>query len=127
MNKTVMAEVAQLEQFDEELYKVTGDGEEKYLIATSEQPICAFHRRQWLDDNKLPKRYCGTSACFRKEVGSHGKDTLGVFRVHQFEKIEQFCVTSPKNGESWKMMEEMIKNAEEFYQSVSIEENLELI
>ncbi|CAB4025690.1 Serine--tRNA ligase, cytoplasmic, partial [Paramuricea clavata] len=94
MRKDVMQEVAQLSQFDEELYKVVGKGtaedgtvDEKYLIATSEQPIAAFHRGEWLDQNDLPKKYGGTSTCFRQEVGAHGRDTRGIFRVHQFEKV----------------------------------------
>lgn len=91
-----MQEVAQLSQFDEELYKVVGKGsekaeekdiEEKYLIATSEQPIAAFHRDEWIAENALPIRYAGFSTCFRQEVGSHGRDTRGIFRVHQFEKV----------------------------------------
>ncbi|CAN0428684.1 unnamed protein product, partial [Hapterophycus canaliculatus] len=90
MSKDVMAGVAQLEQFDEELYKVCrrrGSGtEEKYLIATSEQPMCAFHKGEWLGESDLPLRYGGVSTCFRKEAGAHGKDTWGIFRVHQFEK-----------------------------------------
>jgi len=65
---------------------VTGD-DDKYLIATSEQPICGFHRGDWLQESELPIRYCGVSTCFRKEAGSHGKDTWGIFRVHQFEKV----------------------------------------
>lgn len=120
MQQGIMAEVAQLEQFDEELYKVTGEGEDKYLIATSEQPIAAYHRGQWYDEKQLPLKYVGYSACFRKEVGSHGKDTLGIFRVHQFEKIEQFCVTNPKDNNSWEMLETMMKNSEEFYQSLGL-------
>lgn len=120
MQQNIMAEVAQLEQFDEELYKVTGEGEDKYLIATSEQPIAAYHRNQWFDEKQLPIKYVGYSACFRKEVGSHGKDTLGIFRVHQFEKIEQFCVTSPKDGKSWEMLETMMENSEDFYQSLGL-------
>lgn len=120
MTKDVMGEVAQLEQFDEELYKVTGEGDDKYLIATSEQPIAAYHRKQWLDEKDVPIRYAGYSSCFRKEVGSHGRDTLGIFRVHQFDKIEQFCVTSPKDNNSWEMMEEMIKNAEDFYKALGL-------
>jgi seryl-tRNA synthetase len=96
MKKEVMQEVAQLSQFDEELYKVIGKGsektedkdvEEKYLIATSEQPIAAFHRDEWIAENSLPIRYAGISTCFRQEVGSHGRDTRGIFRVHQFEKV----------------------------------------
>eukprot|EP01115_Flamella_aegyptia_P001855 TRINITY_DN130_c0_g3_i1.p1 TRINITY_DN130_c0_g3~~TRINITY_DN130_c0_g3_i1.p1 ORF type:complete len:458 (-),score=144.42 TRINITY_DN130_c0_g3_i1:17-1390(-) len=120
MNKGVMGATAQLEQFDEELYKVIGgaDEEEKYLIATSEQPISAYHQNEWIEPKQLPLRYAGVSTCFRKEAGSHGKDTWGIFRVHQFEKIEQFCITSP--DDSWEMQEEMLKAAEEFYQSLGI-------
>lgn len=63
-------------------------------------------------------RYAGYSSCFRKEAGSHGRDTLGIFRVHQFEKVEQFCITSPNGNDSWEMHEEMLKNSEDFYQKV---------
>jgi seryl-tRNA synthetase len=66
----------------------------------------------------LDLRYAGYSTCFRKEVGSHGRDTLGIFRVHQFEKVEQFCITSPNGNISWDMHEEMLKNSEDFYQKV---------
>eukprot|EP00667_Euglena_gracilis_P009527 EG_transcript_9682 len=120
MTKEAMGAVAQLSDFDDQLYKVTGEGDEKYLIATSEQPICAFHRNQWFSEKDLPIKYAGFSTCFRKEVGSHGRDTLGIFRVHQFEKIEQFCVTTNKDNKSWEMMEHMITNSEEFYQSLEI-------
>ncbi|KAF7996339.1 hypothetical protein HCN44_001971 [Aphidius gifuensis] len=129
MRKDAMQEVAQLAQFDEELYKVIGKGsekgeekelEEKYLIATSEQPIAAFHRNEWIPEASLPIKYAGTSTCFRQEVGSHGRDTRGIFRVHQFEKVEQFCLTSPHDNKSWEMFDEMIANAEEFYQDLGI-------
>ncbi|XP_044066266.1 serine--tRNA ligase, cytoplasmic isoform X2 [Siniperca chuatsi] len=129
MRKEVMQEVAQLSQFDEELYKVIGKGseksddnsiDEKYLIATSEQPIAAFLRDEWLKPEDLPVRYAGFSTCFRQEVGSHGRDTRGIFRVHQFEKIEQFVYASPHDGKSWDMFDEMIGTAEELYQSLGI-------
>lgn len=130
MRKEVMQEVAQLSQFDEELYKVIGKGsekvggdepvDEKYLIATSEQPIAALHRDSWLPETDLPIRYVGQSTCFRQEVGSHGRDTRGIFRVHQFEKIEQFCITSPFDDKSWEMMEEMILNSQEFYEELGL-------
>ena len=61
--------------------------DEKYLIATSEQPIAAYHRDEWISPAQLPIRYAGVSTCFRQEVGSHGRDTRGIFRVHQFEKV----------------------------------------
>lgn len=122
MNKEIMAETAQLEQFDEELYHVGGSDEgDKYLIATSEQPISAYHRKEWFDKSQLegkPIRYAGYSTCFRKEAGSHGRDTWGIFRIHQFEKIEQFCITTPE--ESWAEQEAMIQTASEFYKSLGI-------
>jgi len=129
MKKEVMQEVAQLSQFDDELYKVLGKGsenkddksiDEKYLIATSEQPIAAFHRDEWIDEKILPIKYAGISSCFRQEVGSHGRDTRGIFRVHQFEKVEQFVITSPHDDASWKMMDEMIDNAETFCKLLNI-------
>jgi len=127
MRKEVMQEVAQLSQFDEELYKVLGKGDrgdntvdEKYLIATSEQPIAAFHRGEWINADSLPIKYAGISSCFRQEAGSHGRDTRGIFRVHQFEKVEQFVLTSPHDNESWKMFDEMIGNAEEFHQKLGL-------
>jgi len=129
MKKDVMQEVAQLSQFDEELYKVVGKGsenkedtsiDEKYLIATSEQTIAAFHREEWISEKDLPIKYAGLSTCFRQEVGSHGRDTRGIFRVHQFEKIEQFVIASPHDGQSWKIMDEMISNAENFCKMLNI-------
>ena len=120
MNKDVMAKTAQLSEFDEALYSLKGeDGDDKYLIATSEQPISALHAGEWFSEaDELPKKYAGTSTCFRKEAGAHGRDTWGIFRVHQFEKIEQFVLTEP--SKSWEMHEEMLKCAEEFYQSLEL-------
>ncbi|XXG80789.1 hypothetical protein AAC387_Pa09g1569 [Persea americana] len=120
MRKDIMAKCAQLAQFDEELYKVTGEGDDKYLIATAEQPLCAYHLGEWIHPSLLPIRYGGYSTCFRKEAGSHGRDTLGIFRVHQFEKVEQFCITSPNGNDSWEMHEEMMKNSEDFYKELNI-------
>ena len=119
MKQSIMAETAELAQFDEELYKVTGDGEEeKYLIATSEQPISAYHRDEWMDPKSLPLKYCGLSTCFRKEAGSSGRETWGIFRVHQFEKVEQFVITDPES--SWAAHEEMTSLSEQFLQSLGL-------
>ncbi|KAJ7594192.1 hypothetical protein C8J56DRAFT_1121412 [Mycena floridula] len=120
MNKDQMAKTAQLDQFDEELYKVIGSDDEKYLIATSEQPISAYHSDEWFEtpQKQLPIKYAGYSTCFRKEAGSAGRDMWGIFRVHQFEKIEQFCITEPEK--SWEMFDHMIANSEEFYQSLGL-------
>lgn len=65
-----------------------------------------MYRKEWLEPKDLPIKYGGSSTCFRKEAGAHGKDVWGIFRVHQFEKIEQFVICPPE--ESWKFHEEMI-------------------
>jgi len=119
MRKEIMAETAQLSEFDEALYKVVGnEGDEKYLIATSEQPISAFHRREWINPEELPLRYAGVSSCFRKEAGSSGKDCWGIFRVHQFDKVEQFSYVAPEN--SWEEHERMITISEDFYKTLGL-------
>eukprot|EP00591_Stephanopyxis_turris_P001750 CAMPEP_0195517654 /NCGR_PEP_ID=MMETSP0794_2-20130614/11191_1 /TAXON_ID=515487 /ORGANISM="Stephanopyxis turris, Strain CCMP 815" /LENGTH=486 /DNA_ID=CAMNT_0040646491 /DNA_START=55 /DNA_END=1515 /DNA_ORIENTATION=+ len=124
MNKDVMSGIAQLEDFDEQLYKVSGKTDdpegvsEKYLIATSEQPICGYHRNDWIEEKTLPIRYGGISTCFRKEAGSSGKDIRGIFRVHQFDKIEQFCLTKDDFEASQAEQMKMRQAAEDFYQSL---------
>jgi serine--tRNA ligase len=125
MKKSLMSQVAQLSQFDEELYKLVSskgnsleENEEKYLIATSEQPIAALHRNEWLNPSNLPLKYAGLSTCFRQEAGAHGRDTRGIFRVHQFEKVEQFIISAP--SKSWTHFSEMISNSEKFYKSLDI-------
>ena len=78
--------------------------------------MCGYHMNDWLTEAELPLRYCGVSTCFRKEAGSSGKDIKGIFRVHQFEKIEQFVVCKDDLAESMEMQRQMIQSAEEFYQ-----------
>jgi seryl-tRNA synthetase len=117
MNRDAMKLVCQLSEFDETLYTVRDSGEcDKYLIATSEQPLTAYFDGKKLND--LPVKLSGISSCFRKEAGKHGVDTNGIFRVHQFEKVEQFCVTDACS--SYEMMEEMLQNAKDFYESLGI-------
>lgn len=99
-------------------FQVSGDGE-KYLIATSEQPLSAFHRGEWMEKKDLPIQYCGVSTCFRKEAGASGRDTWGIYRIHQFEKIEQFCITEPEK--SWEMFDQMINASEAFMQSLGFD------
>ncbi len=112
----VMAEAAELADFKEQLYKI--EDEDLYLIATSEQTLAALHRNEVLDENTLPRKYCGISTCFRREAGSHGRDTLGIFRVHQFEKIEQFIFSKPEN--SAVLQEDLLKNAETIFRELEI-------
>lgn len=119
MRKEVMARTSQLSDFDDQLYKVEDD---LYLIATSEQPLTALHMDERLTDTDLPKLYAGQSLCFRKEAGAHGKDNAGLFRVHQFEKIEQFVVCKPEESEEYH--NKMIKISEEFYRSLDISFNV---
>jgi seryl-tRNA synthetase len=118
MLKDYMGKTAQLEQFDEELYKVVDGENDKYLIATSEQPISAFHADEWLGPQDVPIKYAGYSTCYRREAGSHGRDAWGIFRVHQFEKIEQFLLTDPEK--SWEAFDEMIATSEAFYKSLGL-------
>ncbi|MBO7731996.1 MAG: serine--tRNA ligase [Methanobrevibacter sp.] len=94
----VAAETSELGEFEETLYKV--ENEDLYLIATAEQTLAALHRNEIISPDDLPLRYCALSTCFRKEAGSHGKDTLGIFSVHQFEKIEQFIFSSPEESKN---------------------------
>jgi seryl-tRNA synthetase len=116
MNGDVMAKLCQLSDFNETLYKL--EGEDKYMIATSEQPLTGYNMNSQFARKQLPIKYAGLSSCYRKETGSHGKDTLGIFRVHQFEKIEQLCITEPEK--SWDMMESMITACKEFYDSLGL-------
>lgn len=112
----VIKETAELADFEETLYKV--EGEDLFMIATSEQTLAALHRGEIIDERTLPRKYCGISSCFRREAGSHGRDTLGIFRVHQFEKIEQFVFCSME--ESKDAHEELLKNAEIIYQKLGL-------
>ena len=100
--------VTALKDFEDVMYKI--EGEDNYLIATSEHPIAAMHMNEVFEESALPLKYCGVSSCFRKEIGSHGVDTRGLFRVHQFNKVEQFVFCRPED--SWKIHEELLKNAE---------------
>ena len=116
MKSDLMHATCELNDFAENLYEV--ENGEYYLMATSEQPISAIHAGEWLKTSDLPIKYCGLSSCFRKEAGAHGKDMWGIFRVHQFEKIEQFVIC--KDDESWKIHEEMISTAQEFYKTLGL-------
>ena len=112
----VAAETSELGEFEETLYKV--ENEDMYLIATAEQTLAALHRDEIISPEMLPLRYCALSTCFRKEAGSHGKDTLGIFRVHQFEKIEQFIYSTPEDSKN--QHEKLMQVTESIYQKLNL-------
>jgi seryl-tRNA synthetase len=116
LNRAAYEGVVNLEDFGPVIYKV--EGEDLNLIATSEHPLVSMHMDEIMDGSQLPLRYCGFSPCFRVEAGAHGKDTKGIFRVHQFYKVEQVAFCRPED--SWRIHEELIANAESIYQAIGI-------
>jgi len=102
--------------FAEASYKI--DGEELYLIPTSEYPIGGMFIDKTFNKKDLPLKLCGVSSCFRKEVGTHGKYSKGLYRMHQFNKVEQFIFCLPED--SWDFLEELQKNSEELYQQLGL-------
>jgi seryl-tRNA synthetase len=108
--------VTDLADFENVMYKV--EGEDLYLIATSEHPIGAMYLGELLEEDRLPLRFAGVSFCFRKEIGGHGVDQKGIFRVHQFEKVEQFVFCRPE--ESPAFHEELRANAEEVFRRLEV-------
>ena len=123
INRQSMEGAVIADDFEEVIYKV--QDEDLFLIGTSEHAIASMHYDEILEGGKIPLRYASVSPCFRKEAGAHGKDQKGIFRVHQFEKIEQFIFCRPE--ESWDEHEKMIKNTEEFYQELEIPYRLMLL
>ena len=123
INRQSMEGAVIADDFEEVIYKI--QDEDLFLIGTSEHAIASMYYDEILEGSKIPLRYASISPCFRKEAGAHGKDQKGIFRVHQFEKIEQFIFCRPE--ESWKEHEKMIKNTEEFYQKLEIPYRLMLL
>jgi len=116
MRREAYEGVTALGDFEDVLYKI--ENEDLYLIATSEHPMAAMFMNEVLKEEDLPLKLAGISACFRKEAGAHGKDTRGMFRTHQFNKIEQFVFCTPE--ESWKLHEELLSNAESLVQKLGL-------
>jgi seryl-tRNA synthetase len=116
MRKEAYAGVVDLGDFGPVIYKI--DGEDMFLIATSEHPLVAMHMDEILDGGSLPLKYCGFSPNFRVEAGAHGKDTKGIFRTHQFYKVEQVVFSKP--DQSWQLHEELLANAEHIFQSLGL-------
>jgi seryl-tRNA synthetase len=108
--------VTDLADFESVMYKI--EGEDLYLIATSEHPLAALYLGEILDEDRLPIRLAGVSPCFRKEIGGHGVDQKGIFRVHQFQKVEQFVFCRPE--ESPQLLEELRANAEEVFRQLRV-------
>ncbi|MCK4636554.1 MAG: serine--tRNA ligase [Methanomicrobia archaeon] len=116
MNRKAYEGVTDLRDFEDVMYKI--EGEDLYLIATSEHPLTAMYLDEILNPKDLPKKCCGISACFRKEAGTHGRETKGFFRVHQFNKIEQIVICKPE--ESWEYHEELLKNATDLFETLEL-------
>jgi seryl-tRNA synthetase len=105
-----------LGDFEQVIYKI--DGEDLYLIGTSEHAVVSMHMDEILEGKNLPLRYSCVSPCFRKEAGAHGRDMKGIFRVHQFEKVEQVVFSRPED--SWKEHEKMLELTEKFYEKLGL-------
>lgn len=116
MHRSVYEGVTDLADFENVMYKI--QGEDLYLIATSEHPLTAMFVDEILEQEHLPLKLCGLSTCFRKEAGAHGKDQKGIFRVHQFTKVEQVILCDPK--QSWEFHEELLENAKDFFASLGL-------
>jgi len=116
MNRKAYAGVTDLGDFETVMYKI--DNDDLYLIATAEHPMAAMFAGEVLTKQSLPIKFCGFSPCFRREIGSHGKYSKGLYRTHQFYKMEQFIFCEPKD--SWKFHEELQKNSEELYKALEI-------
>lgn len=116
IKKNAMEGAVILGDFEDVIYKV--EGEDLYMIGTSEHAMASMHMDEILDGKKLPIRYAGISPCFRKEAGAHGKDMKGIFRVHQFEKVEQFVYSRPEY--SYQEHDTMLTVTEKFYELLGI-------
>ena len=116
VNSTSALTTGNLPKFSEDMYHSEIDN--LWLIPTAEVPITSYHRDQILSENQLPKKYAAFSACFRREAGSYGKETRGLLRVHQFNKVELVQFVNP--NESYKVLEELTSHAEEILRSLKL-------
>ena len=116
INRQSMEGAIIADDFEDVIYKI--EDEDLYMIGTSEHAMAAMHSNEIIEGKDLPLRYAGISPCFRKEAGAHGRDQKGIFRVHQFDKVEQFVFARPED--SWEEHERMLSITEEFYQKLEI-------
>ena len=116
IRRRILMGVIDMETFEDAIYKV--EGEDLYLIATAEHPLAGLYSNEEIMEDELPIKLVGVSPCFRKEAGAGNRDLKGIFRVHQFHKVEQYVYAKPE--ESWNILEELIRNAEELFQGLGI-------
>ena len=116
MNRKAYEGVTDLGDFETVMYGVEPDN--YYMIATSEHPLTAMYMEETIPEDQLPLKIVGVSPCFRREVGSHGQSDLGIWRVHQFTKIEQIVIAKPE--ESWDMHEELLQNCIDLWNDLQI-------
>ncbi|HKI06888.1 MAG TPA: serine--tRNA ligase [Nitrososphaeraceae archaeon] len=116
IRKEAMEGAVILGDFEQVIYKA--EGEDLYMIGTSEHAMVSMHMDEILESTRLPLRYACVSPCFRKEAGAHGRDMKGIFRVHQFEKVEQVIFSRPED--SWKEHEKMLELTEQFYERLGL-------
>ncbi|MFA6936340.1 MAG: serine--tRNA ligase, partial [Bacilli bacterium] len=116
VNATSMYGTGQLPKFEEDLFKIEKEG--FYLIPTAEVPVTNLHANEILDIKQLPIKYCAYTPCFRSEAGSAGRDTRGIIRLHQFNKVELVRFTTPET--SYQNLEELTHDAEEILQKLEL-------
>lgn len=116
VNRASMTGTGQLPKFEEDAFKITND--DYFLIPTAEVPVTNMHRDEILDGTKLPIKYCAYSACFRAEAGSAGRDTRGLIRQHQFNKVELVKFANPEN--SYEELEKLTNDAERVLQLLGL-------
>jgi len=118
VSRESMTGTGQLPKFEEDAYKVLGDGKEYFLVPTAEVPVTNMYREQILDGSQLPIKHCAYTACFRAEAGSAGRDTRGLIRQHQFNKVELVKFTKPED--SYDELEKLTHDAEEVLQMLGL-------
>jgi seryl-tRNA synthetase len=116
MNRQAYEGVTDLSDFETVMYGIEPD--KYYMIATSEHPLTAMYMGETIPEDQLPLRIVGVSPCFRREVGSHGQSDLGIWRVHQFTKIEQIVISKPED--SWQIHEELLQNCIDLWNDLGL-------
>ncbi len=116
MNRTAYEGVTDLSDFETVMYGINPDG--YYMIATSEHPLTAMYMQETVPEELLPIKIVGVSPCFRREVGAHGQSDRGIWRVHQFTKVEQIIIATPET--SWELHEELLQNCIDLWDALGL-------